>query len=144
MGSIDPAQLVSLETARRALADAGYAERDFDREHTSVVFGAEAGGDLANAGTLRSLLDGYLDEVPPELLAQLPEPTEDTFPGTLANVISGRIANRLDLGGANYTVDAACGSSLAALDLAAKELRAGTSRWSSAARSTCTTASTTT
>ncbi|MFI5587591.1 SDR family NAD(P)-dependent oxidoreductase [Amycolatopsis sp. NPDC051758] len=127
MSSIDPAQLVSLETARRALADAGYAERDFDREHTSVVFGAEAGGDLANAGTLRSLLDGYLDEVPPELLAQLPEPTEDTFPGTLANVISGRIANRLDLGGANYTVDAACGSSLAALDLAAKELRAGTS-----------------
>ncbi|MGW4063848.1 beta-ketoacyl synthase N-terminal-like domain-containing protein [Amycolatopsis sp. NPDC004747] len=127
MGSIDPAQLVSLETARRALADAGYANRDFDREHTSVVFGAEAGGDLANAGTLRSLLDGYLDEVPPELLAQLPEPTEDTFPGTLANVISGRIANRLDLGGANYTVDAACGSSLAALDLAAKELRASTS-----------------
>ncbi|SED48992.1 Acyl transferase domain-containing protein [Amycolatopsis tolypomycina] len=127
MGAIDPAQLVSLETARRALADAGYANRDFDREHTSVVFGAEAGGDLANAGTLRSLLDGYLDEVPPELLAQLPEPTEDTFPGTLANVISGRIANRLDLGGANYTVDAACGSSLAALDLAAKELRAGTS-----------------
>ncbi|MET8849286.1 SDR family NAD(P)-dependent oxidoreductase [Amycolatopsis sp. NPDC004625] len=127
MGSIDPAQLVSLETARRALADAGYAERDFDREHTSVVFGAEAGGDLANAGALRSLLDGYFDEVPPELLAQLPEPTEDSFPGTLANVISGRIANRLDLGGANYTVDAACGSSLAALDLAAKELRAGTS-----------------
>ncbi|MEV6645043.1 SDR family NAD(P)-dependent oxidoreductase [Amycolatopsis sp. NPDC051371] len=127
MGSIDPAQLVSLETARRALADAGYGERDFDREQTSVVFGAEAGGDLANAGTLRSLLDGYLDEVPPELLAQLPAPTEDTFPGTLANVISGRIANRLDLGGANYTVDAACGSSLAALDLAAKELRAGTS-----------------
>ncbi|MFJ9780369.1 SDR family NAD(P)-dependent oxidoreductase [Amycolatopsis sp. NPDC101161] len=127
MGSIDPAQLVSLETARRALADAGYGEREFDRERTSVVFGAEAGGDLANAGTLRSLLAGYLDEVPPELLAQLPEPTEDTFPGTLANVISGRIANRLDLGGANYTVDAACGSSLAALDLAAKELRAGTS-----------------
>ncbi|WP_103350963.1 type I polyketide synthase [Amycolatopsis sp. CA-128772] len=127
MGSIDPAQLVSLETARRALADAGYADREFDREHTSVVFGAEAGGDLANAGTLRSLLDGYFDEVPADLLAQLPEPTEDTFPGTLANVISGRIANRLDLGGANYTVDAACGSSLAALDLAAKELRAGTS-----------------
>lgn len=127
MSSIDPAQLVSLETARRALADAGYGERDFDREHTSVVFGAEAGGDLANAGTLWSLLDGYLDEVPPELLAQLPEPTEDTFPGTLANAISGRIANRLDLGGANYTVDAACGSSLAAFDLAAKELRAGTS-----------------
>lgn len=127
MSSIDPAQLVSLETARRALADAGYEDREFDRERTSVVFGAEAGGDLANASTLRSLLDGYLEEVPPELRDQLPEPTEDTFPGSLANVISGRIANRLDLGGANYTVDAACGSSLAALDLAVKELRGGTS-----------------
>ncbi|GAA4524718.1 SDR family NAD(P)-dependent oxidoreductase [Amycolatopsis samaneae] len=127
MGSIDPAQLVSLEMARRALADAGYGEGGFDRERTSVVFGAEAGGDLANAGVLRALLPGYLEDVPGELLAQLPELTEDSFPGTLANVISGRVANRLDLGGANYTVDAACGSSLAALDLAVKELRAGTS-----------------
>ncbi|RSN16827.1 polyketide synthase [Streptomyces sp. WAC 05977] len=127
MGSIDPAQLVSLQTARRALEDAGYGEGGFDRERTSVIFGAEAGGDLANAGVLRALLPGYLEDVPEELLAQLPELTEDSFPGTLANVISGRIANRLDLGGANYTVDAACGSSLAALDLAVKELRAGTS-----------------
>ena len=45
----------------------------------------------------------------------------------LANVIAGRVANRLDLGGANYTVDAACASSLAALDAACKELAAGTS-----------------
>ncbi|RSN54264.1 polyketide synthase [Amycolatopsis sp. WAC 04182] len=127
MGSIDPAQLVSLQTARRALEDAGYGEGGFDRERTSVIFGAEAGGDLANAGVLRALLPSYLEDVPEELLAQLPELTEDSFPGTLANVISGRIANRLDLGGANYTVDAACGSSLAALDLAVKELRAGTS-----------------
>jgi acyl transferase domain-containing protein/NAD(P)H-dependent flavin oxidoreductase YrpB (nitropropane dioxygenase family)/NADP-dependent 3-hydroxy acid dehydrogenase YdfG len=127
MGSIDPAQLVSLRTARCALEDAGYGDGGFDRERTSVIFGAEAGGDLANAGVLRALLPSYLEEVPEELLTQLPELTEDSFPGTLANVISGRIANRLDLGGTNYTVDAACGSSLAALDLAVKELRAGTS-----------------
>jgi acyl transferase domain-containing protein/NAD(P)H-dependent flavin oxidoreductase YrpB (nitropropane dioxygenase family)/NADP-dependent 3-hydroxy acid dehydrogenase YdfG len=127
LASIDPAQLVSLELARRALADAGYAEREFDREHTSVIFGAESGSDLSNAGVLRTLLPGYLTDVPPELLDQLPEPTEDSFPGALANVISGRIANRLDLCGANYTVDAACGSSLAALDVAVKELRLGTS-----------------
>ena len=127
MGSIDPAQLVSLEIARRALADAGYAERAFDHELTSVIFGAEAGGDLANAAAFRSLLPTYLEHVPEELMAELPTLTEDTFAGTLANVISGRIANRLDLRGANYTVDAACGSSLAALDVAVKELRSGTS-----------------
>ncbi len=48
-------------------------------------------------------------------------------PGILANVIAGRIANRLDLGGANYTVDAACASSLTAVDVACKELASGTS-----------------
>ncbi|MFI9381940.1 SDR family NAD(P)-dependent oxidoreductase [Kutzneria sp. NPDC052558] len=127
MGSIDPAQLVSLELARRALADAGYADRDFDRDRTSVIFGAESGSDLGNAKVMRGLLPSYVDEAPPELLDQLPSLTEDSFPGTLANVISGRIANRLDLRGANFTVDAACGSSLAALDIAVKELRSGTS-----------------
>src|SRR5690606_19852216 len=66
-------------------------------------------------------------EVPPELDEWLPTLTEDSFPGVLANVIAGRIANRLDLGGVNYTVDAACASSLAALDAACKELTTGQS-----------------
>jgi len=34
----------------------------------------------------------------------LPAWTEDSFPGFLLNVTAGRIANRLDLGGANDTV----------------------------------------
>ena len=55
----------------------------------------------------------------------LPEWTEDSFPGFLLNVTAGRIANRLNLGGANYTVDAACGSSLAAASLAVRELETG-------------------
>ena len=55
----------------------------------------------------------------------LPEWTEDSFPGFLLNVTAGRIANRLNLGGSNYTVDAACGSSLAAAALAVRELETG-------------------
>ncbi|MGH3940832.1 MAG: SDR family oxidoreductase [Pseudonocardiaceae bacterium] len=125
--SIEPVQLLALEAARRALADAGYSHRTFDRSRTAVVFGAKAGGDLSQAMTVRSLLPGYLTEVPEELAAQLPPMTKDSYPGVLANVIAGRIANRLDLGGANYTVDAACASSLAALDVACKELTGGTS-----------------
>ncbi|MDG4864353.1 beta-ketoacyl synthase N-terminal-like domain-containing protein, partial [Streptomyces sp. T-3] len=127
LGAIEPVQLLALEAARRALDDAGYAERAFDRSRASAVFGAEAGSDLANATTLRTVLPSYLDPVPEALSGQLPELTEDSFPGMLANVISGRIANRLDLGGANYTVDAACASSLAAVDVACKELVQGTS-----------------
>lgn len=129
LGSVEPVQLLSLEAARRALEDAGYGDqgREFDRSRTSVVFGAEAGSDLSNAATLRAVLPSYYGEVPDALDQQLPRLSEDSFPGMLANVISGRIANRLDLGGANYTVDAACASSLAAVDVACKELVAGTS-----------------
>ena len=39
---------------------------------------------------------------------------ENSFPGLLGNVVAGRIANRLDLGGTNCVVDAACASSLSA------------------------------
>jgi acyl transferase domain-containing protein/NAD(P)H-dependent flavin oxidoreductase YrpB (nitropropane dioxygenase family)/NAD(P)-dependent dehydrogenase (short-subunit alcohol dehydrogenase family) len=125
--SIEPVQLLSLEVSARALRDAGYAQRAFDREHTSVIFGAEGGADLSSAYGFRSLYPTYHGTLPAQLDEQLPQLTEDSFPGVLANVIAGRIANRLDLGGANYTVDAACASALAAIDLACKELRAGTS-----------------
>lgn len=123
LAAIEPVQLLALDAAAKALADAGYAERDFDRARTSVVFGAEAGTELAGAYGLRALHPAYLGDLPPALDAELPRLTEDSFPGVLANVIAGRIASRLDLGGANCTVDAACASSLAALDLACRQLR---------------------
>ncbi len=127
LNSIEPAQLLALEVARRALVDAGYDRPGVDHDRTSVVFGAEAGSDLSNAGVLRTTLPAYLGPLPADLDAQLPRLTEDSFTGVLSNVIAGRIANRLDLGGANYTVDAACASSLAAVDIACKELTLGTS-----------------
>ncbi len=125
--AIEPVQLLSLEIARRALVDAGYATREFDRERTSVVFGAEAGTDLSSAYGFRAMYPRYVGPLPGALDEALPTLNEDSFPGVLANVIAGRIANRLDLGGVNYTVDAACASSLAAVDVAVKELRLGTS-----------------
>ena len=44
---------------------------------------------------------------------------ESSFPGLLGNVVAGRIANRLDLGGTNCVTDAACASSLSALSAGA-------------------------
>ena len=44
-----------------------------------------------------------------------PRVDEDTMPGELANVVSGRVANLLDLQGPNYATDAACASSMAAV-----------------------------
>ena len=133
LGSIEPSQLIALEVARRALADAGLDRRPFPRDRTAVVLGMGGGAAQGAMGyAFRSYLP-MLDGVRPGLGAEalrdceglLPEWTEDSFPGFLLNVTAGRIANRLDLGGANYTVDAACGSSLAAASLAVRELETG-------------------
>ena len=131
--SIEPVQLLVLEAVRKALDDAGYADRPFPRERTAVVLGMGGGAaQLAMGYAFRSYLP-MLESVAPEAgkVAReksapfLPEWTEDSFPGFLLNVAAGRVANRFDLGGSNYTVDAACGSSLAAASLAVRELETG-------------------
>jgi acyl transferase domain-containing protein/NAD(P)H-dependent flavin oxidoreductase YrpB (nitropropane dioxygenase family)/NAD(P)-dependent dehydrogenase (short-subunit alcohol dehydrogenase family) len=127
LAAIDPTQLLALLVARQALDNAGYGGKEYNTEDVSVIIGAEGGTDLANSYGFRSTYRQYLGEMPEELKAVLPRMTEDSFPGVLANVISGRITNRLDLGGRNYTVDAACASSLAAIDLACQELILGKS-----------------
>ena len=131
--SIEPVQLLLLEATRAAIDDAGYAERPFRRDRTAVVLGMGGGAaQLAMGYAFRSYLP-MLDTVRPgagrdameACAGLLPEWTEDSFPGFLLNVAAGRVANRFDLGGANYTVDAACGSSLAAAALAVRELESG-------------------
>jgi acyl transferase domain-containing protein/NADP-dependent 3-hydroxy acid dehydrogenase YdfG len=128
MKSIDPMQLLALETAARTLADAGYADGQFDRENASIILGASGGaGDLGVQYSLRSELPRFVENPSPDVWERLPEWTEESFAGTLLNVAAGRIANRLDFGGVNFTVDAACGSSLAAINLAVHELESGRS-----------------
>ncbi len=126
--SIEPLQLLMLESVRAALDDAGYAARPFNRQRTAVILGVGGGvADLGQQYAVRSALPMLMDDVPAGLLEQLPTWTEDSFPGILLNVTAGRVANRFDLGGVNYTVDAACASSLAAVYLAARELEVGAS-----------------
>jgi acyl transferase domain-containing protein/NAD(P)H-dependent flavin oxidoreductase YrpB (nitropropane dioxygenase family) len=126
--SVDPVQLLALDIVRAALGDAGYAERPFDRENTSVVFGASGGiGSTGELYTVRAWLPHLLGDVPPDILDRLPEWTEDSFPGLLLSVIAGRVANRFDLHGANFTVDAACASAMAALYIGVRELETGSS-----------------
>lgn len=127
LAAIEPVQLLSLKVAREALKDANYETRYFDRQRTSVIFGAESGTDLASQYTFRNMFPQYCGDMPEALDKVLPKLTEDSFPGVLVNVISGRIANRLGLGGVNYSVDSACASSLTAVELGVKELRSGSS-----------------
>jgi acyl transferase domain-containing protein/NAD(P)-dependent dehydrogenase (short-subunit alcohol dehydrogenase family)/acyl carrier protein len=121
--SIDPLQLLALVTVDQALRDAGYHDREFPRQTTSVILGLSGGlGDVGLQYAVRSMLQQFISKPPAELLQKLPEWTEDSFAGLLLNVASGRVANRFDLGGVNFSVDAACASSLAAVYLAAREL----------------------
>ena len=131
LASIDPAQLLALKAATGALEDAGYGpgdgHRELDREHTSVIYATGSGGasELPAGFMLRLLLRSHgitAEGLPPELSAYLPQLTEDGLPGVLTSVIAGRVANRLDLGGKNLTVDSACASVLVALDIARNEL----------------------
>lgn len=127
LAAIEPTQLLTLLVAKRAMEDAGYGEKHVNRENISVIIGAEGGNDLANSYSFRGYYKQVFGELHEEVKEAFPHTTEDSFPGILANVIAGRITNRLDLGGRNFTVDAACASSLAALDLACQELVLGKS-----------------
>lgn len=135
LASIDPAQLMALKAATDALDDAGYqstgdAGRPFDRDQASVIYATGSGGanDLSGGYLFRVAATHHrIPQLPDELLAWLPDLTEDTLPGVLTSIISGRIANRLDLGGKNLTVDSACASVLVALDMACSELMSGSS-----------------
>ncbi len=127
LAAIEPTQLLTLLVAKRAMEDAGYGEKQINRENISVIIGAEGGNDLANSYSFRGYYKQVFGELHEEVKQAFPHTTEDSFPGILANVIAGRITNRLDLGGRNFTVDAACASSLAAIDLACQELVLGKS-----------------
>ncbi len=139
----DPDHLLALKMARDALADAGYlvsaGGKTFDGQRAGVVI---ARGTYGNRGLASMLSRGFfMDQMmdlvrglrpdfseadiralQTDLKQQLP-PYGGDFVGVLTpNVIAGLIANRLDLMGPSYIVDAACASSLIALDQAVQEL----------------------
>jgi polyketide-type polyunsaturated fatty acid synthase PfaA len=131
----DTSQLLSLVAAKQALVDAGYDTENSYRERTGVILGVGGGQKLITP--LTSRLQGPLwervlknsginDEDTQKIIEKIKLAhvhwEENSFPGLLGNVIAGRIANRLDLGGINCVVDAACASSLAALQMGLSEL----------------------
>jgi acyl transferase domain-containing protein len=139
----EPDQWLALKVAYDALADAGATELpDEVRARTAIILGK---GTYLNGGNAiavqRGLVIGQtielirrlhpehteaeLAELREELQQQLPPLGPETVPGLIPNIIVGRIANRLDLMGPAYTVDAACASSLVAVRHAVRDLLAG-------------------
>jgi len=139
MAMMDFAQQWAIAASSQALVDYGYPNRPLDPERVAVIFGNSNAGESHYRSTLRihapeyleilqavpnfqqlpletqqSLLDGMLSGI----RAIVPDITEDTMPGELSNIIAGRVANVFNFSGPNFVTDAACASSLAALQAA--------------------------
>ena len=127
---IDPCQLWAVSVAADAIEQAGYdgETKDIDRSRCGVVFANALGGENRNLSNIRvwsnhtsqlakkhGLAEQNIEAFKEDLLEGTPRIDEDTMPGELANVVSGRVANLLDLQGPNHAMDAACASSMAAV-----------------------------
>ncbi|MFB7663655.1 beta-ketoacyl synthase N-terminal-like domain-containing protein [Kitasatospora sp. NPDC056138] len=138
----EPDQLIALQVAAAAVADAGGRDRLPDPDRVGVVLGR---GGYLTPGLVRldqrvrgaHQLVRTLGELIPDLTQrqlalvreaftrQLGPDRPESAIGLVPNLAASRVANRLDLRGPAYTVDAACASSLVAVDQAVGELATG-------------------
>ena len=136
---MEPDQITALAAAVAAVDDAGGFDRLGERAKVGVILGR---GAYLSPGlsrfdqrvrTVRQITRTVHELVPsagPEtltklrtaLLEPLGEFSAQSAIGLVPNLAASRIANRLDLHGPAYTVDAACASSLVAVDHAVNEL----------------------
>ncbi|MEM5534827.1 type I polyketide synthase [Neptuniibacter pectenicola] len=136
----EPDQFLALRVARDALLDAGYLGDEHDHTDTGIILGHSTylhrgqGNHVQHhivldqtmeilAAVSPSLSDDKLAQIRKLLTDKLPQSNADIAAGLVPNVMTGRIANRLNLRGPNYILDAACSSSLLAVGAAMDELR---------------------
>ncbi|RKS68743.1 acyl transferase domain-containing protein [Actinomadura pelletieri DSM 43383] len=139
---MEPDQLLALRVAADAIADAGGDERLPDRSRIGVVIGR---GGYLTSGVARfdqrvrtsHQLTGLLAELVPELgerrldeirrafRERLGPDAADASTGLVPSLTATRIADRFDLRGPAYTLDAACASALLAVEHAVRALRSG-------------------
>jgi acyl transferase domain-containing protein/NAD(P)-dependent dehydrogenase (short-subunit alcohol dehydrogenase family) len=141
--AMDGSQKWGIACTRAALEDYGYPDRPLDPDRTAVILGNAMGGEkhyftvlrvyfpeyaheLAESASFGALPQALRNDIVRELHDRmdkhLPEITEDSMPGELANCIAGRIANVFNFHGPNYVCDAACASAMAAIHAASEGL----------------------
>jgi acyl transferase domain-containing protein/acyl carrier protein len=141
--AMDESQKWAIACTREALEDYGFPNRPMNNDRTAVILGNAMAGEKHYFTALRLYFPEYAHELEesasfaalPEKLRhdliqelhdrmakRIPDVTEDTMPGELANCIAGRIANIFNFHGPNYVVDAACASAMAAISAAAEGL----------------------
>jgi 3-oxoacyl-(acyl-carrier-protein) synthase/phosphopantetheinyl transferase len=136
----EPDQLLSLKLAYRALEDADMLNGKISHQKSGIIVGRGNYGGNELMKLAESIIGGeqlvqnlrFMNPLLSEadlLLAKMNyQDHQGNFSpqnamGTVPNMIASLVANRLDFEGPAYTVDAACASSLLAIDNAVKELR---------------------
>jgi polyketide-type polyunsaturated fatty acid synthase PfaA len=141
LSATDTSQLLSLIVAKQVLEDAAQGQfQQMDKERISVILGVASTTELVGqmVGRLQrpiwvkslresGLPEDQVQEICDRISNHYVPWQESTFPGLLGNVVAGRIANRMNLGGTNCVIDAACASSLASVSMAMMELETGNS-----------------
>ena len=137
----DTAQLLALVLAQSVLQDAAREKfATMDRSRISVILGVTSAQELLFSMVSRlqrpvwvkalresGIAEAEVQAACDRIAAQYVPWQEASFPGLLGNVVAGRIANRLNLGGTNCVTDAACASTFSALSMAVNELQLGLS-----------------
>jgi len=135
----DGDQFLALRAATAAVEDSGVDLDAIRRDRVEVILGHSTYFTPANINwvqtgvaldqtvdLLRSLNPGLSEEeiarVREALKRSLPPMSPQTPPTLIPNIIAGRIANRMDLMGSSYTLDAACATSHIAVGNAVKDL----------------------
>ncbi|AKF05205.1 type I polyketide synthase [Sandaracinus amylolyticus] len=137
----DTTQLLGLIVAQKVLDDAcqGQFSR-IDRSKVSCILGVTSGQELMGSMVSRlqrpvwtkalresGIPESQVTAICDRISSSYTKWEESNFPGLLGNVVAGRIANRLDIGGTNCVTDAACASTFSALSMAVNELSVGQS-----------------
>ncbi len=138
----EPEQLIALQVAAAAIADAGGQEALPAPERVGVIIGRAGSGSVAQgrffarvrlASFVRDVLRQVLPDVGEDRLELVSARINESFGpfrpenviGLAPNLTASRLANRLGLRGQAYVVDAACASSLIAVSNAVADLQSG-------------------
>ncbi|MCD4677096.1 MAG: acyltransferase domain-containing protein, partial [Desulfobacula sp.] len=138
--SVERGQIFGLEAANEALESSGLLAQISSANKVGVILGTIAGERQSkNIIRVRKQFIGNIikdcpkidsdrlnrlsEQVVESIRNTIPENNEDTTPGLLSNIISGRIANYFNLNGANYVIDASCASASIAMRNAARNLK---------------------
>src|SRR5215217_523964 len=138
----EPDHLLTLSLVHRALEDAGVFASQASLDKTGIIIGkgnyagpcatraieiVRTGEQIASGlkDLMPHLADEEIEKVKKEYQLRKGRFGADTAMGLIPNLVASLVANRLNLGGVAYTLDAACASSLIAVDHAVQELDSG-------------------